>query len=175
MDPFLGEIRIFAGNFAPQNWALCNGQLLSIAQNTALFSILGTNYGGDGRVTFGLPNLQGSVPMDQGNGPGLTPRVVGETGGTPAVSLDNATMPAHSHTFGGQSVLGTLNTPGGNYVAGNRTVFAYLAPNVAGTNLQPMNPQAVGAAGSSVPHNNMQPYLCINYIIALAGVFPPRS
>ena len=175
MDPFLGEIRIFAGNFAPRSWALCNGQLLSIAQNTALFSILGTNFGGDGRVTFGLPNLQGSTAMAQGDGPGLTPRQVGETGGEPAVTLTTVNLPSHNHSFTGQSFLSDQNSPNGNYVGGNRTIFAYVAPNAPNLNLQPMNPIAVSTAGSSQPHNNMQPYQCLTYIIALQGIFPPRS
>ncbi|HEX3152293.1 MAG TPA: tail fiber protein [Gemmataceae bacterium] len=175
MDPFLGEIRIFAGNFAPKNWALCNGQILPISQNTALFSLLGTNYGGNGTSNFALPNLQGCTAMDQGNGPGLTPRVVGETGGSQNVTLLVSNLPAHSHSFTGQSFLGDLNPPGGNYVAGNRSVFGYLVPGTPNSNIQPMNPAAIAPAGSGLPHNNMQPYLGINYIICMAGVFPSRN
>lgn len=175
MDPYIGEIRIFAGNFAPKNWAFCNGQLLSIAQNTALFSILGTSYGGDGKVTFGLPNLQGGITIGQGNGPGLSPRQVGETGGTPAVTLVGTQIPSHGHTFTGEGAEANTTSPGGNFVAANRGLSPYTAPNAPGLNVRPMNAAAVGVSGSSAPHNNMQPYLGLNYIIALFGVFPPRS
>lgn len=175
MDPYIGEIRIFAGNFPPRNWAFCNGQLLAIASNTALFSILGTTYGGDGRTTFALPNLQGTVPISQGQGPGLTDRTLGETGGAPTVTLTGETMAAHPHPFTGQQAEADSTSPSNNYVAVNRNLFPYTAPDAPGLNLQPMSPAALGPAGGGQPHNNMQPYLGLNFIIALQGVYPPRG
>jgi microcystin-dependent protein len=175
MDPYIGEIRLFAGNFAPRGWALCNGQIMAIASNTALFSILGTNYGGNGTTTFGLPNLQAGTAIGQGSGPGLTPRQVGETGGSPNVTLTIPTMPSHNHTFTGEQAQADNPSPIGNFVAVNRNLSPYTAPGASGLNVQPMNPMAVGVAGGGQPHNNMQPYLGLNYIIALQGVFPPRS
>jgi microcystin-dependent protein len=173
-DPFLGEIRVFGFNFAPRNWALCNGQLVSIAQNTALFSLLGTNYGGDGRTTFGLPNLQGRAPMFWGQGPGLTNRVIGEASGSTTVTLLTSQMPAHTHVPQASSANGTANTPAGNVwakgAAGRGSVLAFnTTPDVT------MNAAAVGVAGGGGPHNNMPPYLAVNFCIALAGVFPSRN
>jgi microcystin-dependent protein len=173
-DPFLGEIRMFGGNFAPYGWALCNGQLMSISQNTALFSLLGTNYGGDGRVTFGLPNLMGAAPMQQGQGPGLSSRYLGQTGGTPTVTLVSAEMPAHTHQANAFDGSGDATTPNGAVWASAMTgrvgtnLYSNAAPN------QPMSPQAVGPTGGSQPHNNMPPYQCISFIIALQGIFPQR-
>lgn len=171
-NPFVGEIRIFAGNFAPNGWALCNGQLLPISQNTALFSLLGTYYGGDGRSTFALPNFQGSVPLHQGQGPGLSERFVGESGGQANVTLLSSQMPAHAHTLNSASSPGT-GTPGPTValsaVAGGAPV--YRIP----TNATTMAAQSVGVAGGSAPHNNLQPFLVLNFIIALQGVFPPRG
>src|SRR5262249_288202 len=122
VDPYIGEIRLFAGNFAPLNWALCNGQLMAISQNTPLFSLPRTNCGGDGKVTFGLPNLQGAVAMDQGQGPGLTPRSVGETGGSPTVTLLTTEMPSHAHSFTGQQAQADSTSPNNNFVAVNRNL-----------------------------------------------------
>jgi microcystin-dependent protein len=171
MDPYIGEIRIFAGNFAPRGWALCNGQLLSIAQNTALFSLLGVMYGGDGRVTFALPDLRGRAPMHFGQGPGLTPRTEGEMGGEETVTLISNQMPSHSHQVNGNQGPGSSPTPDSNYwAASSRRDVAYA--NNANTQL---SPQAVGFTGNNQPHENRQPYLTLNYIIALQGVFPPRS
>jgi microcystin-dependent protein len=170
-DQFLGEIRIFGGNFAPSGWATCDGQLLAISQNTALFSILGTMYGGNGTTNFALPNLQGSVPMDQGNGIGLTPRVVGEVGGVPTVTLLSNELPGHVHSFKGVNALGELSTPGGNLLAEQRTLVPYATP-AAG---QAMASQAIGLAGGNGPHNNLQPYLVMTFIIALQGVYPTRG
>ena len=175
MDAYIGEIRMFGGNFAPRNWALCNGQILSIAQNTALFSILGVTYGGDGRVTFGLPNLQGVAPMHAGQGPGLSPRTLGDTGGSNRVTLSTAEMPTHVHFYQGEQALATSTEPAGNDVASNRTVFAYTSPGASGLQTAPMSPFAVSQNGDSQPHNNMQPYLAISFIICLQGIFPPRS
>ena len=174
-DPFLAEIRMFGGNFAPRGWALCNGQLMSISQNTALFALLGVTYGGDGRVTFGLPNLQGSAPMQQGQGPGLTPRTLGEVGGTPTVTLVNAEMPQHTHTALAYDDSGDNTSPTNNTWAqalqgrvGDKLYSVGQQPNML------MNPQTVLPTGGSQPHNNMPPYLTITFIIALEGIFPQR-
>jgi microcystin-dependent protein len=178
-DPFVAEIRIFPFNFAPKSWAFCNGQLLPLSQNTALFSLLGTTYGGNGTSNFALPNLQGNAPMEQGQGPGLTLRDLGETGGSQTVTIIDSEMPAHSHTFNANNGAGQNPNPGGEYFAegvwlsGNNrnTVQMYTtnAPNVM------MNPMAVSPAGSGLPHNNMMPYLTLNFCIALSGVYPPRT
>ncbi len=172
-DPFIGEIRIFGGNFAPKNWALCQGQVLAISQNTALFSILGTAFGGDGIRTFGLPNLQGNAPMGTGNGPGLTPRVIGELGGSPTVALNQLEIPAHSHLVNVLESNATTNQPQGNVLATTSTNIApYVTPD---SNMTPLNPQTIATAGQSVPHNNMQPYLGMTFIIALQGIYPTRG
>ena len=174
-DPFLAEIRIFGGNFAPRGWALCNGQLMSISQNTALFSLLGTTYGGDGRVTFGLPNLQGATPMQQGQGPGLSQRYLGELGGSPAVTLINSEMAMHTHTALAVDAGGDSPTPTNNTWAQARTGRSGDALYSVG--VQPnllMNSQAVLPTGGSQPHNNMPPYLTVTFIIALQGIFPQR-
>lgn len=174
-EPFVGEIRMFAGNFAPRAWALCNGQLMSIAQNTALFSLLGTQFGGDGKVTFGLPNLQAAVPMNQGQGPGLTDRVIGELGGEVNYTLQSNEMPAHIHSYSGEGVQATATSPVSNLPASNRSVSPYTPANAPGIVTALMSPQALSPAGSSTPHNNQQPYLVITFIIALQGVFPSRQ
>ena len=172
MDPFVAEIRIFAGNFAPLGWAFCNGQVLPIAQNTALFSLLGTTYGGDGKSNFALPDLQGRAPMHPGQGPGLTPRNLGEAAGTETVTLLSSEMPAHTHTGALPCVdaPATTNTPQGNLPArtGENTYSAHGTP-------VNMSPASFSTAGGSLPHNNLQPYLALSFIIALQGVFPPRS
>ena len=174
-DPFVGEIRMFAGNFAPTGWALCNGQLLSIAQNPALFSLLGPYYGGDGKTTFGLPNLQGAAPLMAGQGPGLTSRDLGEIGGETAVTLTTAQMPLHPHSALATASPGSGPDPGSAVWAmaavARGTVMYTASP---GTSPQ-MSPQALSAAGGSQPHNNMPPYLGVNFIIALQGEFPPRA
>ena len=173
-DPFLAEIRMFGGNFAPTGWALCNGQLIPISQNTALFSLLGTNYGGDGRVTFGLPNLMGAAPMQQGQGPGLSPRSLGETGGVPSVTLLTSEMPAHTHQVNALDASGDVTTPDNALWASAQlgrvgtNMYSNAAPN------QMMNPMTTGFTGGSQPHNNMPPYLCVSFIIALQGIFPQR-
>ncbi len=171
-EPFIAEIRIFAGNNAPQGWALCNGQLLPIAQNTALFSLLGTTYGGDGRTTFGLPNLQGRAPMHTGRGPGLTDRRLGELTGAEAIDLTENQIASHKHTARGSENTAVAGVPAGNYVArgGARGVNSYLdADTSVGTS------KGLEATGGGQPHNNMQPFLAINFIIALQGIYPPRS
>ena len=173
-DPFLAEIRMFGGNFAPRGWALCNGQLMSISQNTALFALLGTTYGGDGRVTFGLPNLQGSTPMQQGQGAGLSPRYLGEVGGSPYVTLINSEMPQHTHTALAVDDAGTTPDPTNN--TWGQALKGRVGDNLY-SNQQPnmlMNSQTVLPTGGSQPHNNMPPYLTITFIIALEGIFPQR-
>ena len=172
-DPFLAEIRIFGGNFAPKGWALCNGQLLSISQNTALFSLLGTTYGGDGRVTFGLPNFQGAAPMQQGQGPGLSDRFLGETGGEPSVTLLQSEMPMHTHAQQAVNQPGEDPTPGPSEAIA-RSVGANLYHDNAAQNLVQLAPQAAPPAGGSLPHNNMPPYLALTFIVALQGIFPQR-
>ena len=174
-DPFVGEIRIFSLNFAPKGWAFCNGQILSISQNTALFSLLGTFYGGDGRVTFALPNFQGRAPLHQGQGPGLTERSLGEEGGEATVTLTGSELPAHPHAARCSSVPGLQPGPANNVwspLPARPTpppVYSDAGPNVA------MNPAALAQAGGSQPHNNLSPYLGLNFCIALQGIFPPRN
>jgi microcystin-dependent protein len=174
-DQYLGEIRMVGFNFPPKGWALCNGQLLPLSQNTALFSLLGTNYGGDGKTNFGLPNLQASAPMGYGNGAGLSPRYWGETGGEFAVALLQTQLPMHNHGVACISGAGSANSPANNVwasAAGGRVpppVYAAAATNVS------MNPGAVQLSGSNIPHNNMPPYLAVYFVIALQGIFPQRS
>jgi microcystin-dependent protein len=169
MDPYIGEIRIFAGNFAPRGWALCNGQILSIAQNTALFSLLGTTYGGNGQTTFALPDLQGRLPMHPGNGPGLTPRTLGETSGTETVTLILNQIPSHTHQPRASTEDANSATPL------NATWALASNPMYRPDDGVAMAPNALAQAGSGQPHNNLQPYLVVNFIIALQGVYPPRS
>ena len=172
-DPFVAEIRIFPFNFAPKGWAFCNGQLLPLSQNTALFSLLGTTYGGDGKSNFALPNMQGSAPMHPGQGPGLSLHDLGETGGSQTVTLLQSEMPAHPHTLMASSTTGTLSLPTANSLARTSGALPYLPP--AGAPLVAMSQAALGLAGGNQPHNNMQPYLTFNFNIALQGVFPPRT
>ena len=171
-NPFIAEIRLFAGNFPPRGWAFCHGQLLPIAQNTALFSLVGTTYGGNGSTTFGLPDLRGRAPMQPGNGPGLTPRVLGEKGGAETVTLSAAELPAHTHELRGLGAPATSVQPAGNLPA----IPAEDLYQSAGTKkLAPMGAGAVSPAGEGQPHNNVQPSLTLNFIVALTGIFPPRS
>jgi microcystin-dependent protein len=170
-DPFVAEIRMFAGNFAPTGWAMCDGQLLPISQNTALFSLVGTFYGGDGKSTFALPDLQGSAPMGQGDGPGLSQRFLGEQGGTEFVTLLQTELPSHGHTAFAKTSLGNSQTPADQTWAGSNNAKQYVntPPNLA------MSPLATSLTGGGLPHNNMPPYLVVTFIIAMQGVFPPRS
>jgi microcystin-dependent protein len=172
-DQFVGEVRAFPFNFPPTGWALCNGQLLSIAQNTALFSLLGTQFGGDGRTNFALPNLQGNVPLDFGQGPGLTPYNMGDSSGVSAVTLLNSQMPAHNHNANCNSGLGNKPKPNGSYWASDAA--GILSEYAAAPDGSQMDPQAIALAGGSQPHNNMQPYLTLNFCIALQGIYPARS
>lgn len=170
-NPFLGEIRIFAGNFAPTGWAMCNGQVLQISQNTALFSLLGTTYGGDGRTNFALPNLQGATPLGPGQGPGLSLRDLGETGGEQTVALSVQEIPAHAHTADCNAGMGDQYLPVGNFWA----MDAGGNNEYGSTGGSQMASDAITTSGGSSPHPNMQPYLVVNFIIALQGVFPARS
>jgi microcystin-dependent protein len=173
-EPFIAEIKMFGGNFAPRGYALCSGQLLSIAQNTALFSLLGTTYGGDGQTTFGLPDMRGRVPIGQGQGPGLSSRVMGELAGSETVTLISSEMPAHTHTHSAGAVTGPGTQAG---PAGARMAESTARDNVYSTAAADtaMAPDTIGISGGSQPHNNMQPYLCVNFIIALEGIFPSRN
>jgi microcystin-dependent protein len=162
-DPFVAEIRMFGGNFAPTGWALCDGQLLPLSQNTALFSLLGTTYGGDGKSTFALPNLQGSAPMQPGQGPGLSDRFLGEASGSPTITLLQSELPLHSHTANAKTSLGNSQTPADQTWAGSNATKQYVntAPNT------PMAPNALSPAGGGLPHNNLALYLVVTFIIAL--------
>ncbi len=172
MDPYLAEIRIFPFNFAPVGWAFCNGQILSISQNTALFSLLGTTYGGNGTTTFALPNLQGSAPMSFGNGPGLSSHVLGEASGSPTVTLLSSQMPLHSHSFSVDPQAKKESSSVANNVpaaASGADFYSTAASN------NTMNAQMLPVAGGNLPHDNMQPYLALSFCIALNGIYPPRS
>lgn len=174
MDPFVGEIRIFPFNFAPSGWAQCNGQLMPISQNTALFSLLGTFYGGDGHSTFGLPNLQGAAAMFWGQGSGLSQRDIGEMSGSQTVTLLVTELPAHVHTVNAKIVGGSANPANFVWASSNAAKVAALFYAPAAAAPVNMNPTALSITGGSLPHNNMPPYLTLNYCIALQGVFPPR-
>ena len=172
-DPFVAEIRIFPFNFAPRGWAFCDGQLLAISQNTALFSLLGTTYGGNGQSNFALPDLQGRAPMHPGQGPGLSLHDLGETGGSGTVTLLQSEIPSHSHVMRANNSDGISPSPTNNVSSGpgaDRDLFLYKD----GTANAVMNPTASGISGGGQPHNNLMPYLTINFCIALQGVFPPR-
>ncbi|MBZ9922439.1 tail fiber protein [Mesorhizobium sp. BR1-1-7] len=173
-DPFVAEIRIFPFNFAPKGWAWCDGQLLPLSQNTALFSLLGTTYGGNGTSNFALPDLQGSAPMHPGQGPGLSLHDLGETGGSETVSLLESEIPMHNHTMRATVENGTQGTltPGITLATSIGGAVFQKATNV---NLVAMSPNALAPAGGDQPHNNLQPYLTCNFCIALQGVFPPRG
>jgi microcystin-dependent protein len=171
-EPFIGEIKIFPYSFAPKGWAYCDGQIMQISQNQALYSLLGTTYGGNGTSTFALPNLQGRVPIGAGTGPGLSSRPLGQSSGSNSVTLNITEIPAHNHTLAGESVDGTQRTVNNAYPAQAGSLFSYQG---AASPLVQMNGAAVANSGSSQPHNNMQPYLGINYCIALVGLFPSRN
>ena len=168
-EPFIAEIRAFGFNFAPRGWAFCTGALLPLSQNTALFSILGTTYGGDGRTTFGLPNLQARLPMHPGNGPGLTQRRLGESRGVNTVTLTESHMPTHGHTLRAFPSAEASN-PTASRGLGNAPM--YQVPNA---DASPMAAETIGMAGGGQPHDNRQPFLAVNFCIALTGEFPSRS
>ena len=171
-DPFIGEIRMFAGDFAPRNWSFCDGALLPISSNTALFSLLGTTYGGDGRTTFALPDLRGRLPLHPGSGPGLSTRHLGQRGGTEDETLTANQIPSHTHSMQASSNLGNAPSPSTRVTAMSSSFDAFIDETPGGAALAT---EAVATAGGSQPHTNLQPYLCINFIIALQGIFPSRS
>ena len=174
MDPFVAEIRIFPFNFAPRGWAWCNGQLLPLSQNTALFSLLGTTYGGDGKSNFALPDLEGRAPMHPGQGPGLSLHDLGETGGSETVTLLESEIPGHPHTMRANTDFADVQVPSpARSIARSQNANAYKAP--AGQPVVQLNPGALAPAGGDQPHNNLQPYLTLYFNIALQGVFPPRT
>ena len=172
-DPFVAEIRIFPFNFAPKGWAFCDGQLMPISQNTALFSLLGTTYGGDGKSTFALPDLQGRAPMQPRQGPGLSLHDLGEEGGSDSVTLLTSEIPVHTHALEASGQPGEDASPGAEALG--RTVGAQLYQSTTNANLVQLAPQATGFLGGSQPHNNLMPYLTLSFCIALQGVFPPRT
>ncbi len=171
-DPYVAEVRIFAGNFAPLGWAFCNGQLLPISQNTALFALLGTTYGGDGKTTFGLPDLRMRAPLHPGTGPGLSTYDLGQSGGVAEHSLHAAEMPTHSHALLASAAVATSTAANGNMLA---TVNAPNPPYHDASMLAPMAPGVLSSNGGSAAHENRQPFLTLSFIIALQGVFPPRN
>lgn len=172
-DPFIAEIRLFPFNFAPRGWAFCDGQILPISQNTALFSLLGTTYGGDGRSTFALPDLKGRVPLNHGQSPGLSPRVLGEQGGSEVVTLLQSEMPVHTHQLTASAAAAYSRSPSAELFAnesGGVNSYAPLVGNPAAL----LAGAACGPAGGGQPHNNLAPYLVVSYCIALQGVYPQR-
>jgi microcystin-dependent protein len=171
-DPFIGEIRMFGGNFAPLGWAFCNGQILAISQYDALFALIGTTYGGDGQTTFALPDLRGRIPIHAGTGPGLSPRTLGESSGMETVTLSVNQLPAHDHQFVGTTSAASAASPASALLATPTSVDLYRPATIPAAN---MAPGAIGPAGGSQPHDNIQPYQCISFIIALEGIFPPQN
>jgi len=171
-NPYIGEIRMFAGNFAPAGWAFCDGQLLAIAENDALFALIGTTYGGDGQTTFALPDLRGRIPIHQGTGAGLTPRSLGESAGSENVTLTVNQLPVHPHAFLGTSSNASATNPANAVVAAPSTIDLYRPATAPNTNLAP---NALGPTGGSQPHDNLQPFLCISFIISLFGIFPSQT
>lgn len=168
-DPFVGEIRMFAGNYAPVGWEFCQGQLLPILDNEVLFQLVGTTYGGDGSTTFALPDLRGRVPLHAGAGPGLSPRALAEQGGAESVTLSANQLAAHSH-----ALVASLDAANSDYSAATGLPAVVAAANVYGAlgTPGPMTPNAIGAAGAGGAHDNMGPYLCLNFIIAVSGIYP---
>jgi len=170
VDPFVAEIRIFPFNFAPKGWAFCDGQIIPISQNTALFSLLGTTYGGDGKSNFALPNMQGNAPMHPRQGPGLSLHDLGETGGSETVTLLESEIPSHNHGVIASQTDGTDQQPGQELFASGIGLAMFALPGA----MTALSNAAVTPAGGDQPHNNLQPYLTLNFCIALQGVFPPR-
>lgn len=174
-EPFIAEIRIFAGNFAPRGWAFCDGQLLPVANNTALFSLIGTTYGGDGRTTTALPNLEGRSAMHPGRGPGLTARTLGEKIGVSTVALTEAQIPSHTHTLRGDSSSSNVTTPSNLSSLGRTAGTNQLYQNNTTANLVDLASATVSTTGGGQAHTNVQPYLTLNFIIALVGLYPSRG
>ncbi len=171
-EPFVGEIRMFAGNFAPRGWAFCDGQLLAVSQNDALFSLLGTIYGGDGRTTFGLPDMRGRIPLHQGSGPGLSPARLGAKGGAESVTLTTNQLPSHKHDVSATSAIASVGSPAGNVSANTSPTNIYA--NTLATP-QTMNSAAISSTGGSRSHTNLMPTLCVHFIVALFGIYPSRQ
>ncbi|NOX43739.1 MAG: phage tail protein [Gammaproteobacteria bacterium] len=175
-DPYLGEMRMFAGNFAPRSWAFCNGALLSVAENNALFSLLGTTYGGDGRTTFALPEMRGRLPVHHGQGPGLSDRRLGTKLGSESVTLNTTQMPNHHHILNASTDVASSSNPAGDVLASqNDGDIPYATQPEDPVNVENMNSQTLAMAGGNQFHNNMMPYLSISFIIALFGIYPSRS
>lgn len=170
-QPFLGQIIMFGGNFVPRGYAGCNGQLIAISQNDALFALIGTTYGGDGQTTFGIPDLRGRIPLNQGNSTTGSQYSLGQMAGTETVTVISTQMPIHNHTFPGNSNSGTVPSPNGGVVASTQ-LNPYVQAAPADT---PMGNQMIGQAGGNQPHENMMPFLCVTFIIAVEGVFPTRN
>jgi microcystin-dependent protein len=176
--PYLGQISMFAGNFAPKNWAMCNGQILSIQQNTALFAVLGTYYGGNGVTTFALPNLQSRLSVHMGQGPGLSNYVIGQIGGDTQVTVLSQSMPSHTHLLTATTATATAPQISSSVLPAHPTgpePYFYVNQTSPPTTLIAIAPGAIGPAGGNLPHNNMMPSLCITFIIALQGIFPSRN
>ncbi|MFV0542861.1 MAG: phage tail protein [Marinicella pacifica] len=171
-EPFVGEVRMFAGNFAPRGWAFCDGQLLAVSQNDALFSLLGTIYGGDGRTTFGLPDMRGRLAMHAGDGPGLSPRRLGSKSGSEKETLTVNQMPNHRHELLAANTAGSSTTPTGHLA--RDTAGSNLYVQALSANNTPLNSNATNNVGESRSHNNLMPFLCVHYIIALVGIYPSR-
>lgn len=170
-EPYVGEIRMFAGNFAPRGWAFCDGQLQAISQNDALFSLVGTTYGGDGQNTFGLPDLRGRIPIHAGSSPGGSTYILGARGGSESVTLTTAQLPSHSHQMMASDDPASETRPEGNALAGDIAIDIYRSP----IGLTNFNQQAISPVGGSQSHTNVQPFLCINFIISLFGIYPSRQ
>lgn len=175
MDPYLGDIRLFAGSFAPAGWVICDGRLLAISQNDALYAIIGTTYGGDGVNTFGVPDLRGRLPVGQGNGPGLTPRVIGQQFGVESVTLVTTQIPSHNHTLNASTTApSTSPSPAGTVFAHSDADKIYVS-SPTGPVPETLNPATVQATGGTQPHNNIMPTTAINYIMCTSGIFPSRN
>jgi microcystin-dependent protein len=168
--PYIGQIKLFAGNFAPQGWVFCDGRLLSIAENDALFALVGTTYGGDGQVTFGVPDLRGRIPVGQGQGPGLSNYAIGQAFGTETVTLTQPQLPAHTHNVLGNSAVGSGGPSGATWAVGGG-----LSPYGDAAASQALNAGSVTSAGGNQPHDNVMPYQTVNYILSLFGIFPPQN
>lgn len=174
MTPFIGEIKLWPVTRVPENWVLCDGTMYKIADYNALFALIGTTYGGDGVNTFAVPDLRGRIPMSQGQGTGLTNRVLAQTPGTEVVNLQIANLPAHQHTVGASTTAANAMTPTNNVFATVTGVNFYASPTASGSTTVQLAPTTIGQAGGGQPHNNMMPFLCVNYIIAMQGIFPVR-
>lgn len=180
MEGVLAVIWMFGGNFAPRNWVFCDGQLLAISQNSALFSLLGTTYGGDGRTTFGIPEMRGRVPMHAGNGPGLTPRQIGQRSGQESVTLNTTEIPSHGHPATTTTQIAVSSASGGEpnvngqYLA-NHTGAFNEDPTAGATLAGPTSATTVGNTGGNLPHNNLQPYMVVNFVMCVSGIFPSRN